>query len=73
MNCLYPESFARFYDVIYHTQRDGVDNEYFLKEIKKTGGRVLEAGVGTGRLFTSALESGADVYGLDIVRRWLKS
>lgn len=66
MDCLYPESFARFYDAIYHTQRDGVDNEYFLKEIKKTGGRVLEAGVGTGRLFKSALKSGADVYGLDI-------
>ena len=66
MDCLYPESFARFYDVIYHTQRDGVDNEYFLNEIRKTKGKVLEAGVGTGRLFTNALESGADVYGLDI-------
>jgi SAM-dependent methyltransferase len=66
MESLYPESFARFYDVIYHTQRDGVDNEYFLNEIKKTKGKVLEAGVGTGRLFTSALKSGADVYGLDI-------
>ncbi len=66
MDCLYPESFARFYDIIYHTQRDGVDNEYFLNKIKKTKGRVLEAGVGTGRLFASALKSGADVYGLDI-------
>lgn len=62
----YPEIMARFYDVIYHKHRDGVDNEYFQKEIKSTKGRVLEIGVGTGRLFTEALQGGADIYGLDI-------
>lgn len=62
----YPESMARFYDVIYHKHRDGVDNEYFQKEIKSTKGRILEIGVGTGRLFTEALQGGADIYGLDI-------
>lgn len=66
MNIEYPESMARFYDVIYHKHRDGVDNEYFQKEIKSTKGRVLEIGVGTGRLFTEALSGGADIYGLDI-------
>jgi SAM-dependent methyltransferase len=66
MNIEYPESMARFYDVIYHKHRDGVDNEYFQREIKSTEGRILEIGVGTGRLFTEALQGGADMYGLDI-------
>lgn len=62
----YPENFARFYDTIYHNLRDSVDNDYFQNEIKKTSGKVLEIGVGTGRLFTNALDLGADIYGLDI-------
>ena len=46
--------------------RDVVDNEYFQNEIKLTTGKVLEIGVGTGRLFINALNQGADIYGLDI-------
>ena len=63
---MYPKNFARFYDTIYHKVRDGVDNEFFLKHIRKAKGRVLEIGVGTGRFFIDALESGADIYGIDI-------
>jgi 2-polyprenyl-3-methyl-5-hydroxy-6-metoxy-1,4-benzoquinol methylase len=66
MKHTYPENFARFYDTIYHNLRDGVDNDYFQNEIKNTGGKVLEIGVGTGRLFSNALDLGADIYGLDI-------
>ena len=66
MNHEYPEHFARFYDLIYHHHRDGVDNEFLLNEIRSAGGRILEIGVGTGRLFTEALQRGADIYGLDI-------
>ena len=62
----YPENFARFYDQIYHNVRDSVDSEYFLKEISSTKGKILEVGVGTGRLFLNALNRGADIYGLDI-------
>jgi SAM-dependent methyltransferase len=62
----YPSNFARFYDTIYHSLRDTVDNEYFQNEIQKTGGKILEIGVGTGRLFMNALNKGADIYGLDI-------
>jgi len=62
----YPDNFARFYDVIYHFHRDSVDNEFFQNTIKKTKGKILEIGVGTGRLFTNALNQGADIYGLDI-------
>ncbi len=64
----YPECFARFYDLIYHKHRDGVDNEYFQREIKSAKGRILEIGVGTGRLFIDALDRGADIFGLDISR-----
>jgi len=46
--------------------RDGVDNDYFQSAMIKTKGKVLEVGVGTGRLFMSALNSGADIYGIDI-------
>ncbi len=66
MNYLYPEYFARFYDLIYHKVRDGVDNKFFLELIKKTKGKVLEVGVGTGRFFIDALNNGADIYGIDI-------
>lgn len=62
----YPEIFARFYDIIYHSVRDSADSEYFLDQAVKAEGKVLEAGVGTGRLFMNILNEGVDVYGLDI-------
>jgi len=66
MDQIYPEFFARFYDVIYHHARDGVDNQFYLDRIKEAGGKILEAGTGTGRLFTEVLLNGADIYGIDI-------
>jgi len=71
MKTVYPEIFARFYDLIYHSQRDGVDNDYFQNVIMKTKGRILEIGTGTGRLFFDALEQGADIYGMDISQSML--
>ena len=62
----YPKNFARFYDLIYHQMRDGVDNDFFQKEIRQIKGKILEVGVGTGRLFINALNQGADIYGIDI-------
>jgi SAM-dependent methyltransferase len=61
----YPDFVARFYDVVYAQVRDGVDNEYYLRQIAASGGPVLEIGVGTGRLFCEALRRGADVDGVD--------
>ncbi|MFH0760307.1 MAG: class I SAM-dependent methyltransferase [Bacteroidota bacterium] len=72
MKSLYPKNFARFCDLIDHKQRDGVDNEYFLNEISQTKGRILELGVGTGRLFVNALKEGADIYGIDISQSMLE-
>ena len=63
---LYPDFFARFYDLIYHKVRDGVDNKFYLEKIKNTRGKILEVGTGTGRLLIEALENGADIYGIDI-------
>lgn len=63
---IYPEYFARFYDLIYHQIRDSVDNQFYLDRIKETSGKILEIGVGTGRLFMQALENNADIYGIDI-------
>jgi SAM-dependent methyltransferase len=68
---MYPETFARFYDLVYHQVRDLVDIDYFLNEITRTKGKILEVGVGTGRLFMNALDNGADVYGLDISKSML--
>jgi SAM-dependent methyltransferase len=62
----YPDFFARFYDLIYHQVRDGVDNNFYLEKIKNSGGKVLEVGTGTGRLLIEALENGADIYGIDL-------
>lgn len=66
MKHLYPNNFARFYDTMYHKIRDGVDNDFFLNIINQVNGKVLEIGVGTGRFFIDALNSGADIYGIDI-------
>ncbi|HKK42488.1 MAG TPA: class I SAM-dependent methyltransferase [Bacteroidales bacterium] len=66
MTTTYPAGFARFYDTIYHSLRDTVDNEYFQGQISNTQGKILEVGTGTGRLFIDALNRGADIYGLDI-------
>lgn len=62
----YPDYFARFYDVIYHKIRSGVDSAFFLNKIKENTGQTLEIGVGTGRFFAEALQRGADIYGIDI-------
>lgn len=72
MKSLYPKNFSRFYDTIYHSQRDGVDNDFFQNEIEKSKGPVLEVGVGTGRLFMQGLDSGVDIYGIDISSEMLE-
>lgn len=68
----YPKNFARFYDTIYHNMRDNTDSEYFQNAIRRSGGKVLEAGVGTGRLFINSLNNGADIYGIDISESMLE-
>jgi ubiquinone/menaquinone biosynthesis C-methylase UbiE len=61
----YPSYVARFYDVIYSKVISGEDSGYYLEQILKTQGPVLELGVGTGRIFVEALKQGADIFGID--------
>jgi SAM-dependent methyltransferase len=65
-NLEYPPFVARFYDPIYASLRSGVDHDYFLQEMRAADGPVLEVGVGTGRMFCDALESGVDIFGIDV-------
>jgi SAM-dependent methyltransferase len=67
----YPDYFARFYDIIYDHMRSDVDLDYYLKKISASKGRVLEIGVGTGRLFTAAIRANADIYGIDVSQSML--
>ncbi len=69
----YNEAVSRFYDPVYDSYaflKTGL--EFYLEEIKNTKGKVLEAGVGTGRIFVPALNSGADIYGVDYSERMLE-
>jgi len=62
----YNETVTRFYDAVYDNFPNLLSGaDFYLDEIKKTEGKVLEAGVGTGRIFIPAFNSGADIYGID--------
>ncbi|MDX2443953.1 MAG: class I SAM-dependent methyltransferase [Bacteroidales bacterium] len=69
---VYPDFFARFYDVLYEKLRGGADDHYYLRKIAETKGPVLEIGAGTGRFFIDALHQGADIYGIDISPEMIK-
>jgi SAM-dependent methyltransferase len=69
----YNESIARFYDKVY----DKLEflkpaQKFYHEEIMTANGPVLEAGVGSGRIFVPALNAGADIYGIDISENMLK-
>lgn len=62
----YPDVVARFYDTVYASLRDGIDNAWYLERMALAGGPVLEIGVGTGRLFAEARRRGIDAWGIDL-------
>jgi len=68
----YNNSTARFYDIIYDKLLNKSGYEFYINEIKNCNGAVLEAGVGTGRIFVPALNLGADIYGIDQSELMLK-
>jgi len=75
-NHIYTETMVRFYDLMYERILDKSNKEFYLKEINKSKGPVLEIGTGTGRIFLPALESGTDIYGIDIsenMQKYLKN
>lgn len=58
-----------FYDLVYSEE---YDSEFYLKEARKCGGRVLELGCGTGRIAIKLTKAGIDVVGLDISEKMLE-
>ncbi|MBE2217014.1 MAG: class I SAM-dependent methyltransferase [Ignavibacteria bacterium] len=68
----YNETITRFYDTVYENPPQLIAGmKYYLDEINNTNGAVLEAGVGTGRIFLPALATGADMYGFDYSEKML--
>lgn len=70
-NYEYSATMVRFYDTVYKSISGYDDLDFYMNEIKKTKGPVLEVGTGTGRIFCKALEIGADIYGIDISKLML--
>jgi len=67
----YPGIVAGFYDIIYEKIRDKIDRKFYMDKILATDGPVLEVGCGSGRLLVSALDKGADIYGIDLSNNML--
>lgn len=55
---------ARWYDQTYRQYKPDVD--FYVKLAKRSGGPVLELGVGTGRIALALADAGIDVVGVDI-------
>jgi len=47
------------------------DLDFYKKEAKKSDGKVLEVGCGTGRIYLGLLKEGVDAYGIDISEKML--
>ncbi|MCS7098257.1 MAG: class I SAM-dependent methyltransferase [Candidatus Methanomethyliaceae archaeon] len=64
------DAWARVYDIIYGGYKE--DIEFYRNEAKKSKGKVLEIGCGTGRIYLELLKNGIDVYGIDISKKMLE-
>lgn len=67
--------FAKYYDIIYgpdaYKDLPG-EIEFYLKEAKKSKGKVLEIGCGTGRIYLPLMAAGIPISGIDISTEMLK-
>jgi len=61
----YQEFVAEFYDVAYETHRSK-DIDFFTDYSRKSGGRTLELGCGTGRVLIPTAIAGCEITGLDL-------
>lgn len=55
---------ADYYDAIHKEHEEDID--FYLEEMEKADGKVLEIGCGTGRIYIPALEKGIGIYGIDV-------
>ena len=61
---------AERYDIFYEAAPPG-EKEFYLNEIRRIDGSVLELGVGTGRIAIPAAAMGCDITGVDLNRPML--
>lgn len=64
------DQWAEVYDIMYGNYRDDID--FYRKEAKRSQGKVLEVGCGTGRIYLELLKEGIDVEGIDISEKMLE-
>jgi ubiquinone/menaquinone biosynthesis C-methylase UbiE len=56
---------AEYYDVTYNRTRSK-DIKFFIDYSRKSGGRTLELGCGTGRVLIPTAAAGCEITGLDL-------
>jgi SAM-dependent methyltransferase len=56
---------AEYYDTSYN-QRNSTDIEFYIDYAKKSGGRTLELGCGTGRVLVPTAAAGCEITGMDL-------
>ncbi len=66
----YYEEGARWYDML-STGTPG-DVKFYLREARKTKGKVLEVACGSGRIYLELLKAGVDAYGFDLSEGMLR-
>lgn len=67
----YGDGLASVYDLMYPTTPDAQAAGAFIAELAGDGGRVLELGVGTGRIASEVAALGVDVHGVDASQKML--
>ncbi len=63
------DNMGDFYDLVYS---DDFDSDFYIKEARACGGKVLELGCGTGRITMKLIKAGMEVTGLDISETMLE-
>jgi SAM-dependent methyltransferase len=60
------DAWAEYYDEVYTGQDTSGDLGFYLTEAQNTGGPVLEAACGTGRILLPTLQAGVEIDGFDL-------
>jgi ubiquinone/menaquinone biosynthesis C-methylase UbiE len=66
----YYEKWAEAYDLLCENYQ--ADIPFYTQEARKAGGKVLEVGCGTGRVYLELLKAGIEAFGLDLSAQMLQ-